>query len=314
MGDVWITGARGFIGRHLARVFADSGRQVVGIGHGAWPPSQFRPAGLAHWLNGDITAINLGSLASECGLPEVIVHLAGGSSVGAAIERPREEFARTVQTTEELFEWLRQHSPATRVVAVSSAAVYGAGHAGAICEDAQLTPYSPYGYQKLMMEMICQSYGATFGIKSIVARLFSAYGTGLRKQLLWDLCSLLASQPRTIELGGSGNELRDWTDVRDVTRILASLPSRASAEAPVVNVGSGIATSVRDIAGHVLRAWRSPQPVELRFSGRPRPGDPFSLQAECSRLASFGTACSIAVADGIADYVTWYRAQGQGSA
>ena len=81
---------------------------------------------------------------------------------------------------------------------------------------------SPYGQHKLMMEQMCRSYAVTFGIRSTVARLFSVYGPYLRKQLLWDLCSRLRSGEQTLVLGGTGAEMRDWTDVRDVARFLVN--------------------------------------------------------------------------------------------
>ena len=309
---IWITGAHGFIGRHLARSLGDTGHTVAGIGHGTWPTAAAALWGVGHWLNGDLSSSNLNALRTLAGPPDVIMHLAGGSSVGAAIAQPKEDFARTVASTIELFEWLRQESPQTCVVAVSSAAVYGAGHAGPIAEEAALTPYSPYGHHKLMMESLCRSYGATYGLRSAVARLFSVYGAGLRKQLLWDLCSKLEAGRPTVELGGSGDELRDWTDVRDVVRALALLPRLADKNVPTFNLGSGTATSVRHVAGQVVSAW---QPAianpHLSFSGQSRSGDPFSLQADASRLSALGFAWRLPLAQGLADYVRWFQAREQ---
>lgn len=313
MAGIWITGAQGFIGQHLARALARQSHTVIGLGHGVWPSAEAAACGVAHWLDGDICASNLHALRNLHGLPETVFHLAGGSSVGAAVDNPREDFFRTVVTTVELLEWLRREAPQTRLVAVSSAAVYGAGHEGPIAETAPLRPYSPYGHHKLMMESLCRSYGATYGLRSVVARLFSVYGAGLRKQLLWDLCSKLEAGRSAVELGGSGSELRDWTDVRDVVRALALLPDLAEANVPTFNLGSGTATSVRDVAGLVMSAW---QPTianpQLSFSGQSRSGDPFSLQADAGRLAALGFAWRLPLAQGLADYVRWFQAREQG--
>ena len=307
---VFVTGARGFIGRHLAQWLSGQGFQVAGLGHGAWPTASAAAGGVAHWLNGEVSASNLNTLRALAGTPDVVMHLAGGSSVGAAVMNPHEDFFRTVAPTIELLEWLRQESPQTSVVAVSSAAVYGAGHTGPIAEGSTQNPYSPYGHHKLMMESLCRSYGATYGLRSTVARLFSVYGTGLRKQLLWDICSKLQAGQALVELGGSGDELRDWTDVRDVVRALAVLPELANAQVPTFNLGSGVATPVRTVAAQVIAAWQSsiPRP-ELRFSGQSRAGDPFSLQADASRLASLGFKWQIPAEQGLIDYVRWFQAQ-----
>ena len=120
---LWITGARGFIGQHLARHCARLGYQVCGIGHGVWAPIEAERSGVTEWINGDVTGSNLQALRSRSGLPVAVFHLAGGSSVAAAIAQPREDFSRTVSSTVALLEWVRQESPATRVVAVSSAEI-----------------------------------------------------------------------------------------------------------------------------------------------------------------------------------------------
>lgn len=305
---IWITGAHGFIGRHLARTLGGAGHLVAGIGHGAWPAAAAAQWEVGHWLNGDLSYSNLNALRTSTGPPDVVMHLAGGSSVGAAIAQPKEDFARTVGSTVELFEWLRQESPQTRVVAASSAAVYGAGHAGPIGEEASLTPYSPYGHHKLMMESLCRSYGSAYGLRSVVARLFSVYGAGLRKQLLWDLCSKLESGQSSVELGGCGEELRDWTDVRDVVRALAELPGRAEIRVPTFNLGSGVATSVRSVAMQVMAAWQpATENQSLSFNGQSRSGDPFSLQADASRLSAMGFRWRVSLSQGLPDYVRWFQ-------
>ena len=306
---VFITGARGFIGRHVAQACAASGASVVGLGHGAWSPAEYRAWGLSNWLNGDISASNLAQLRKTAGTPDQVIHLAGGSAVGAAIAQPREDFQRTVASTVELLEWLRLESPQTRLVAVSSAAVYGAGHDGEIAESALLTPYSPYGHHKLMMEQLCRSHGATYGQRSVVARLFSVYGAGLTKQLLWDACTRLHDGSRSLQLGGTGNELRDWVHVDDVAAVLARIGTQASADVPCINVGRGVATPVREIASRLADAWAQPgdAPVTLEFSGQSRPGDPFSLVADVRALDALGLACTREVAGGLAHYAQWFR-------
>lgn len=305
---VWITGAKGFIGQHFARHLAARGDTVLGLGHGLWPDAAAE-AGLTFWLNGEISGSNLNGLRVAHGLPDLVVHLAGGSSVGVAIANPREDFARTVASTAELLEWLRQESPRTRLVAVSSAAVHGAGHAGGIAESAPVQPLSPYGYHKLMMEQLCRSYASCYALPCVVVRLFSVYGPGLRKQLLWDLCQRLAASPAIVELSGTGEELRDWTHVQDVVRAIEATSALAAPDVPIFNVGTGRATSVREIAQRVIEAFgEAGMRTELRFNGRVRAGDPFSLVADPARLRTLGFECRIAPQQGIADYVQWFRA------
>ena len=305
---VWITGAHGFIGRHVSLAVAERGDRVLGIGHGHWPSIESQNHAVSESINGDINSSNLNELSALGGRPDVVIHLAGGSSVGVAIAHPREDFFRTVVSTVELLEWLRLNSPETSLVVASSAAVYGAGYEGRIAESVSLNPYSPYGQHKLMMESLCQSYGASFGLRSVIARLFSVYGVGLQKQLLWDICNRIEAYPSRIELGGTGEELRDWVCVDDVARVLASLGEYANVSAPTFNVGTGSGTSVREIAQLLINAWvneRGGVP-ELGFSGQSREGDPFSLVADTHRLSGLGFHCVNSLGKGIAAYVDWF--------
>lgn len=303
-GDVWITGARGFIGRHLAARLASSGQRIVGLGHGAWPDAE--RWGVVRWLNGDIAAENLGQLARDEGLPTIVYHLAGGASVGAAIAAPREDFKRTVEATAALCDWMRLEAPEARLLAVSSAAVYGAGHVGPIPEATVGRPYSPYGYNKLMMELVCRQYAETYGLPVATARLFSVYGPELRKQLLWDICQRLEAGAPALELGGTGNELRDWTEVTDVVRALELIASLASPEATTINVGSGTGLNVAEIARLVVAARGDDTPI--RFTGQARPGDPASLIADGRQLAALGFDWTVPADAGVAAYVAWHRA------
>jgi len=310
MAFAWITGAHGFIGRHLARSLTARGHEVAGIGHGAWPDAEAAQWGVHFWLNGEISSSNLGELRQAIGLPQVVFHLAGGSSVPTAVAHPYEDFNRTVVSTADLLEWLRQYSPATRVVAVSSAAVYGSTHRGPIAEDACLSPFSPYGSHKLMMEELCRSYATNFHLRVVMPRLFSVYGPGLKKQLLWDLCGRIADGG-LVELGGTGEELRDWVDVRDVVRGLERVSQLAAVEAPAINLASGVATSVREIASLVAAQWADSggSVPAVEFSGHVRPGDPFSLVADVKTMRANNIECRVPIARGVAEYVSWYRTQ-----
>ena len=245
---------------------------------------------------------------TELGKPEGIFHFAGGSSVGSALANPHEDFKRTVGSTGDLLEWIRQHCPDAPLIAVSSAAVYGAGHDGLIPEDARLTPYSPYGTHKLMMEELCRSYAVNFGLSIVLPRLFSVYGPELKKQLLWDTCNKLATQGEA-ELGGSGEELRDWTHVSDVVAALVGLLSFADTTAPALNIATGRPVTVREVVAELARVWSPATPPRIEFSGQSRAGDPYSLCANIGRLDALGMSCATSVSDGVAEYVQWFRAQ-----
>lgn len=303
---IFLTGAHGFIGHHTSRYIASLGKTVVGLGHGAWVQADFQRWGLTDWLNGQVCHANLDALAAKHGTPECVIHLAGGSAVGPSFAAPAEDFRRTVVGTSDLAEWVRLHAPNAPIVMASSAAVYGAGHSAQISEGALCAPYSPYGFHKHMAELALASYARSFGLRVAGVRFFSVYGTGLRKQLLWDACTKLAQNVEVLALGGHGNELRDWLHVEDAAHLLVKAADFASAECPIVNCGTGTATPVSAIAERLVECWGSS--AQVSFSGIARAGDPQSLVADTALAQQWGWSAPHDWEAGLAEYVAWFKA------
>lgn len=295
---VLITGAAGFIGRHVAREFFNQGWHVIGMGRGDWTDCQVY--GISEWYRREVT---LDALVKHVNNPDVIVHCAGGASVGYSIAEPYQDFVKTVDTLAQVLEFMRLHAPQAKLVYLSSAAVYGQIETLPITEEAPLNPVSPYGFHKQMAESLCQMYSHQYGIPVAVVRLFSIYGTGLRKQLLWDAC-------RKFEQGkcsffGTGEEVRDWLHVEDAARLLFLATQNATAHCPIINAGSGQGVKVKEILLHVrdqLAALKEPS-----FSSKPKEGDPDSYIADISNARTWGWEPKINWRNGITEYVDWYK-------
>lgn len=304
---IWVTGADGFIGRHLLDLLGQRPGVVLGaLGFRDGAPTS--DDGNVIWSEGEIDDARLETLAAGTGVPDIIYHLAGGGSVGASFADPAFDFRCTVLSTAAIADWMRRRAPAARVVQISSAAVYGAGHEGPISEDAPLAPYSPYGTHKQMSEALCRSAHLDFGLDCWIVRPFSVYGPGLRKQLLWDSCTRIAAGCDALTLGGTGAERRDWLHVADLCRILWRLADASPACGTTINAGTGDVKTVAEIGRLLVAAWDKPD-MPVLFSGTSRPGDPYSLIADTGRLAALGFKPQHEVADGIADYVAWFRSR-----
>lgn len=295
-----VTGAHGFLGRHVARHLADAGYTVTGIGHGAWDRAESERFGLTFWHTADIT---LDELVTYAGEPDVMVHCAGSGSVAFSMSHPHQDYVRTVSTTAAVLEYVRLHSPRTAVVYPSSAAVYGAAERLPIRESDALHPTSPYGVHKYMAEKLCRSYADHFGIAVAVVRFFSVYGEGLQKQLLWDACSKATRGEATFF--GTGAELRDWLHVKDAASLLQAAALHASPSCPIVNGASGEGLTVRDVLAEIFRAYGSM--ATLDFSGMPRPGDPVGYHADVTAATAWGWQPAVAWRDGMRRYVDWFK-------
>jgi UDP-glucose 4-epimerase len=140
----------------------------------------------------------------------------------------------------------------------------------------------------------------------VIVRLFSVYGPELRKQLLWETCSRLSQNVPTLVLGGTGNEVRDWTDVRDVVRLLARLGDLSFDDrCQILNGGSGVGMRVADVANMLVKTFGCE--TSITYSGVARRGDPYRLLADDSGLRRIGFEWRIPMDRGIADYVAWFK-------
>jgi UDP-glucose 4-epimerase len=285
MAIVLVTGGAGFVGTAVVAELERAGDHVAIAGRSSTTDP----------LTGDSIAA---ALAPET---EIVIHCAGGSSVAASVEHPALERAKTVGPFATLLEQVRDRAPRARVVLVSSAAVYGTSAVVPTPEAAALAPVSPYGHDKLACEALCSAH-ARAGHAVAVVRLFSVYGAGLRKQLLWDACRKARAGDATF--AGTGEEQRDWLHVSDAAALIARVAQLASPDLPVINGGTGVGVRVRDVVTQICRELGA----TATFTGAVRTGDPDRYVADVTRARGLGWAPRIALDRGIAEYVAWFRA------
>lgn len=304
MNSVWIVGGQGFIGSHLKNKLVADGITVCVIGRKKY--ELFNCDGIrSEFSCGNIPIETLQQIKQQLGHPSIIYQLAGASSVGQAIAFPLESFRDTVEYTAVILEWMRLESPHSRLLISSSAAVYGNTFYDRIDETCTGIPYSPYGYYKLMAEDVCRTYASMYGLKIVIARLFSVYGAGLKKQFLWDISNKLISNPLSIELSGTGEELRDWINVMDVAYRLPVLANLADTNAPVFNIGTGKGTNVGEIA-RLIKEYLGVK-TDITFTSIKRTGDPFSLIANVEKINNVQPIPYKPVEIGIEEYIQWFR-------
>ncbi len=299
--SIFVTGAHGFIGRHVSRHLALNGWKVIGIGRGVWSSSvEQEEWGISSWINSDLT-VEVLSAVNET--PYAIVNCAGSGSVGLSYENPVKDFECNVLATLNILEYARKYAPFAKIIIFSSAAVYGnVGHYP-ISENESLVPVSPYGVHKKIAEDISRSYSVNFGLNISVLRLFSVYGAGLKKQLLWDASNKI--RLGQFDFYGSGNELRDWIHVNDIARLIEYLLIQDKVGYAIYNGASGLGTTVRDVLNLLFKALNvSKKPV---FSGIVKLGDPLGYIADIARVENLGWKPEISLEAGIADYVNWLK-------
>jgi dTDP-L-rhamnose 4-epimerase len=170
----------------------------------------------------------------------------------------------------------------------------------------------PYVLTKVDTERMALAWGRQTGIPTVALRYSCTYGP---RQSIFNpytgviaifATRLLAGQPPI--LYEDGNQTRDFCFVEDVARANLLAATSDALDGLAVNVGSGVATTIRDVARMVADGLGVP--IEPVARGEFRPGEIRHLTSDIARAASIGYAPSTDIATGIGRYLAWIRTQG----
>jgi len=294
---ILVTGAGGFIGKHLLAYFRQYGYRIIAMDR---IPINFESERIITFImdfeNDSITPI-LNDFK-----PRAIIHCAGSADVSLSFKDPVMDFTRNVFLLYKLLNEIRNWDTCCQFIFLSSAAVYGNPVKLPITEDMQLQPISPYGFHKQLCEQICNYFRKTSKINAIILRIFSAYGEGLKKQILWDIAGKLKSD-NILKLFGTGHESRDFIHIDDIAQAIDCI-MHSNTVYNVFNIANGIEIFIREIAEYMMVALGCNK-SNLLFSGNKKVGDPDNWRADISRLISVGYKQKIDILTGINRYARW---------
>ena len=289
---VLVTGASGFIGRHLVAHLTRQGIPTRTLSRSALPGSDHVRADV-------LTDFSEHATGCDC-----IVHLAGMSDASASFDHAL-DFARVnVLGTLNALEAARRNN-ATFVLA-SSQRVYRPG-TRPISEDAVLGPVDPYGQTKVQAEEWAELYANLYEIPVTILRLFSVYGPGQMAGVSSGVVSILVKNAREGQpLRVRARQIRDFIDVRDVVRAIELAVRRRPDRTAIYNVGTGQPSSIAELGELVRGILQVSVPIIVDLT----PGAE-SYVADTRRAASdLQFESQIELFDGL----VWYSQQIQGSA
>ena len=274
-----ITGSRGFLGGSFGRYAAAKGHEVLGISRS----SQAEPDWPGLHVHADCLHTDL-SAAFRTWRPEVVLHAAGSASVGESLSDPLQDLRALAMTLGNTLDGIRRAGIAPVLLLPSSAAVYGNPASLPVAENGPIAPISPYGFHKAACEILGREAAEMMGLRVVICRFFSVYGSRQRRLLIWEVYQQLTTDTPVIELQGTGSETRDFLHVGDVCAGLVALAQHAQRGATIVNVASGVEVSVSQVAEEMKRLVDKDK--MLMCHGSPRPGDPRHWGADIGRLRS----------------------------
>lgn len=302
MKSVLVIGVAGFIGRYVARYFSEQKWSVIGIDSS--PPENAPIANLEKYHRLYLPSPELADILQEP--PDVCIHCAGRASVGQSMSDPRSDFHSGTVLTFEILNSLRLYAPNCRFIFLSSAAVYGNPASLPIKEHHSLAPISPYGFHKRQCEQLCLEFTKIYNLQTAIVRIFSAYGPGLRRQVLWDICQKAIAQD-SLQLQGTGAESRDFIHALDIAKALLVVAQSSPMEANIYNLASGKEVAIADLAGLILDALEyQNSPI---FNNTVPTGTPLNWQADISKLQALGFTPSVPLEKGVKTFANWCRAE-----
>ena len=294
---ILITGAKGFLGSNVSKYFKNLGYET----YGGLSIEEAQTVGLDYWKKDDISIKSILEFNQKF---DLIVHCGGSGSVGFSIENPYEDFKKTVDGTLEVLEYIRLYNPSAHMIYPSSPAVQGECVNAPIKEQYIGKPASPYGYHKKIAEDLCRSYSDKYGIKVSIIRLFSVYGNGLKKQLLWDACNKIMKATDDVVFWGTGEETRDFIHINDVVQIIEKLISIQD-KYLVVNGGSGEKHTIHDIVYKIKKLLNSD--CNIQFNNQVNKGNPIYYWADVEKLNEIASPHNISLNNGLEKYVEWAK-------
>lgn len=305
-----VTGGAGFIGSHVADLFIEEGYDVeivddLSTGNRANVNERAR-------LHETSVASPETRRTVRDGNFDVVVHLAAQIDVRKSVADPVFDATTNILGTLNILEAIRESGRKTRIAFTSTGgAIYGDFNTPPNIETYPKDPESPYAISKLAAEYYLAYYGRVHGLEHVALRFGNVYGPRQDPHgeagVVAIFCNrILQGKPLTIF--GDGLQTRDYVYVGDVARAVflgatRDLPAPARVDARAFNVGTGVGTSVIDLARLLQEAAGTN--AETVFAPK-RPGEQQESFLDASKARSeLGWEPAVTLSEGLARTFSW---------
>jgi UDP-glucuronate 4-epimerase len=316
---IFLTGAAGFIGSHLAERLCARGDEVFGFDNfDPFYPREVKQRNLTTvtaspgftLIEGDITFVPNLEPAVAFARPDVVVHLAALAGVRPSIADPNRYMEVNVLGTQRILDACQAHG-VKRLVFASSSSVYGVGSQPPFREsDPCGRPASPYAATKRSGELLSFTAHHLQGLDVSCLRFFTVYGPRQRPDLAIHKFTRLLSAGQPIPLFGDGSTSRDYTWIDDIIDGTVAAIDRPTSQAGppgyrIYNLGGSQTTSLARLVELIAGALGVTPTIEWLPE---QPGDMQHTMADVALSGrELGYAPKVPIDTGIGRFVDWFR-------
>lgn len=316
---ILLTGAAGFIGRHVAEALLRTGHAVVGVDNlNAYYDPALKRARLRsigrfkefRFVEADVADLEALRAAADPREVEIIIQLAAQAGVRHSLTAPFAYEHANMKGHLAVLEYARLAGRLRHLIYASSSSVYGDRTDGPFKEDDRTdAPASLYAASKKACELMSETYARLYGLPQTGLRFFTVYGPWGRPDMAVWLFAEAILEGRPVTLYGEGRPARDFTCISDVAPAVLKLCDRPPLQAVphrLYNLGNSSPTSVEHLVQLLERAIGRPA---ARRHEPMQPGEVAATYADISRAREdFGFHPHTPLDQGIRQFVEWLRA------
>lgn len=294
MRKILITGGMGQVGSYLVdELHVNS--QVTVLDNLSSQSKYVLPENV-RFINEDVRSSHVQEIVAE---HDIVIHTAAQISVKRSMEDPIFDAYNNVFGTLNLLEGARRGN-LEKFIYFSSAAVYGNPEYLAVDEKHPVNPMSPYGASKLCGEKYCTMYNAAYGLPTVCIRPFNIYSP--RQDPSNPYSGVISKFMDRVRQGlapiifGDGLQTRDFVSVHDVVNMVVLLSEEQGHNGEVFNVGTGVKTSVIELADMVMDQFDLKADIEFRD---PMQGDIRDSYSDISKARNVGYSPGVRLKTGL---------------